>query len=302
MDEEDKIAFVLEKALTEYAGILASTEKEKGNQLTMADLEEAMAIQFCIRYGDTEEDNSNEKEVTLAAFDGVCYNYSKKGHRSNECPEKNKSRGNKRFNGKCRGCGREGHKMSDCWELEKKTKIRGLSGIKNKEKAMEAKDDNDSSYGKEYLLVAHEYIDNIESKDRVMVEDKKGLTCFKCSDNGHKWANCRARFWEDDFSINGSESNWVNDDSSANGSNTSWVKDVFLMTLNGDGMEDQDQNKEYGLMGKSKTHTFVSSAKILNDPNIFIGDTGATGDTTNLKYGFFNVKKATKADSIVDAS
>eukprot|EP00957_Ditylum_brightwellii_P015026 1133671-Ditylum_brightwellii.AAC.2 len=35
MDEEDKIALVLEKAPTEYAGILASTEKEKGNNLTM---------------------------------------------------------------------------------------------------------------------------------------------------------------------------------------------------------------------------------------------------------------------------
>eukprot|EP00957_Ditylum_brightwellii_P179343 13662910-Ditylum_brightwellii.AAC.1 len=61
MDEEDKIALVLEKAPTEYAGILASTEKEKGNGLTMDDLEEVMAIQFCIRYGETEGEGSDGK-------------------------------------------------------------------------------------------------------------------------------------------------------------------------------------------------------------------------------------------------
>eukprot|EP00957_Ditylum_brightwellii_P046754 3548528-Ditylum_brightwellii.AAC.1 len=68
------------------------------------------------------------------------------------------------------------------------------------------------------------------------------------------------------------------------------------------GMEDQDQKEEYGVMGKSKTHTFVSSANVLNNSNIFVGDTGATSDTTNLKCGCFDVKKATKTNSIVDAS
>eukprot|EP00957_Ditylum_brightwellii_P038964 2944928-Ditylum_brightwellii.AAC.1 len=69
MDKEDKIALVLEKAPTEYAGILASTEKKKVGALTMDDVEEAMVVQFCIRYGETEDEGSNKKEVTLAAFD-----------------------------------------------------------------------------------------------------------------------------------------------------------------------------------------------------------------------------------------
>ena len=47
---------------------------------------------------------------------------------------------------------------------------------------------------------------------------------------------------------------------------------------------------------------FPRTASILKDPNVFIGDTGATSDTTNSRYGFTNIKKATKGDNIVDAS
>ena len=38
LDEEDKIALVLEKAPKDYAGILAVTEQKKGDVLTMKDL------------------------------------------------------------------------------------------------------------------------------------------------------------------------------------------------------------------------------------------------------------------------
>eukprot|EP00957_Ditylum_brightwellii_P036861 2791456-Ditylum_brightwellii.AAC.1 len=54
-------------------------------------------------------------------------------------------------------------------------------------------------------------------------------------------------------------------------------------------------------MGKG-AYTFAANAKILNDPNLFIGDTSATSNTTNSKYGFVNVRKATSDNSIVDAS
>eukprot|EP00957_Ditylum_brightwellii_P148530 11309656-Ditylum_brightwellii.AAC.1 len=44
-----------------------------------------------------------------------------------------------------------------------------------------------------------------------------------------------------------------------------------------------------------------NSAQVLIDPNIFIGNTGATSDTTNLRFGFTNVMKATSKDNNVDA-
>ena len=43
--EDEKIAAVLEKASNEYLVMLANTAREKGNSLTMDDLEEAMRIQ-----------------------------------------------------------------------------------------------------------------------------------------------------------------------------------------------------------------------------------------------------------------
>eukprot|EP00957_Ditylum_brightwellii_P049884 3781721-Ditylum_brightwellii.AAC.1 len=48
--------------------------------------------------------------------------------------------------------------------------------------------------------------------------------------------------------------------------------------------EDKKTNHEYVLMGKQAQVTFANNAKILNDPNVFIGDTGATTDTVNSRY------------------
>ena len=45
---------VLEKAPKDYAGILATTKREKGQLKNMKDQEHAMKIQICIHYVDTE--------------------------------------------------------------------------------------------------------------------------------------------------------------------------------------------------------------------------------------------------------
>eukprot|EP00957_Ditylum_brightwellii_P038829 2934841-Ditylum_brightwellii.AAC.1 len=61
-------------------------------------------------------------------------------------------------------------------------------------------------------------------------------------------------------------------------------------------------HKEYGLMGKEAQLTFNNNAKILEDPNVFIGDTRATNDTTNSQFDFENIRKANAGDDIVDVS
>ena len=47
---------------------------------------------------------------------------------------------------------------------------------------------------------------------------------------------------------------------------------------------------------------FIATANILSDPNVLIGDTGASSETTALDLGFRNVRPATASDNKVDVS
>eukprot|EP00957_Ditylum_brightwellii_P168483 12824860-Ditylum_brightwellii.AAC.1 len=145
MDEEDKIALVLEKAPKDYAGILAIKEQDKGSSLTMKDLEGAMKIQFCIRYGDSKVQGDSD-ELALSAFDGKCYKCGLLGHKTNKCPKNKCGKSNGKFNGKCNRCSRTGHKLDECWENEKNTNKRPNRFKSNKEKGLAAKDDEKRQY------------------------------------------------------------------------------------------------------------------------------------------------------------
>eukprot|EP00957_Ditylum_brightwellii_P209492 15361986-Ditylum_brightwellii.AAC.1 len=59
IDEEDKIALVFEKAPSNYAGILATPEKEKGNNLTLDDLEKQCNSSFV---SDMERQQNNKDQ------------------------------------------------------------------------------------------------------------------------------------------------------------------------------------------------------------------------------------------------
>ena len=108
-------------------------------------------------------------------------------------------------------------------------------------------------------------------------------TCFDCKGPDHKLKCCRARQHD-------------GEDSRVTSSDENWVQEFLLVVMNGENI------LEYGLMGKDAPITFASNAKILNDPNVFIGDTGTTSDTTSSKYGFVNIREATSNASIADAS
>ena len=47
---------------------------------------------------------------------------------------------------------------------------------------------------------------------------------------------------------------------------------------------------------------FQASSKLLKDPNVWIGDTGASSDLTPSDFGFLNVRTADYSDDITDAS
>ena len=64
---------------------------------------------------------------------------------------------------------------------------------------------------------------------------------------------------------------------------------------------DESNNKEYGLADVGKI-AFPDNMAILNDPNIFVGDTGVTSDTTPYEIGMSNFKNAVPSDDITEAS
>ena len=107
---------MLKKAPKDYAGILVVTKQKKEYALTMKYLEEAMNTQLRMRYGDTQKDDEDDIELTLSAFSGTCYKYSKKGHKGNNSPYKNHSgKSGGKFKGKCKECRDSGHMYADCW-------------------------------------------------------------------------------------------------------------------------------------------------------------------------------------------
>jgi hypothetical protein len=72
---------------------------------------------------------SEDNEMVLSVFGGLCFGCKKKGHKAHECPTKKStlmtSGGNAnvsgrkvgKFHGKCNSCGKLGHKSTDCWSL-----------------------------------------------------------------------------------------------------------------------------------------------------------------------------------------
>eukprot|EP00957_Ditylum_brightwellii_P067207 5100836-Ditylum_brightwellii.AAC.1 len=128
------MALVFKKAPIEYIGILATTEKEQGDDLTIDDLEDTMQLQFCITYENTVDPQGSRDELTLSAFDGDCYKYGNKDHRANN---------------------REGHKGLDCWIKESNAGKRLTQFNKSREKglATSGREEEENNCGKEYLLI-----------------------------------------------------------------------------------------------------------------------------------------------------
>ena len=113
IQEEELIALAMNQDPREYSGIIAAIEVAKETALMLRDIGNAMEKQFCIMYGDSKVTGKG-KELTLSAFEGICYNCGAKGHRAIECTKEKSSRqvdyekrGKKKseyFRGKCNDC------------------------------------------------------------------------------------------------------------------------------------------------------------------------------------------------------
>ena len=68
--------------------------------------------------------DQNTTEITLAGFEGYCYQWKQQGQKADVCTNRNKmtndntedtERKETRFQGNCRNCGKQGHKERNCW-------------------------------------------------------------------------------------------------------------------------------------------------------------------------------------------
>jgi len=122
IDQEDLIAVVLDAAPIEYQALLTAEQRMKGATVTLSDLQVVMNQYWRQTKSAREKDKTNdESELTLAVFEGICYNCHKKGHKSFNCPDKKKTTNGQRrsrFNKKCSTCGKVGHLTEKCFERE----------------------------------------------------------------------------------------------------------------------------------------------------------------------------------------
>ena len=108
--------------------------------------------------------------------------------------------------------------------------------------------------------------------------------CHTCGKTGHKKESC----WEDEANAHLRPSWWKPRRNN---------NEQGLAATNNSG----NDGAEFLLMSVNEME-FNATAKILEDPNVFIGDTGASSDTTFSRIGFKNIKSANDGDHIKDAS
>ena len=225
-DNEKMIAATLTKAPPMYSSILASVLREKGAQLRLSDMQDAVKDHWRIQNNllndagndDEESDDDEIKETALNALANmVCYHCKKKGHKANNCPEKkNKYKGETKgkFKGTCSNCGKRGHKIADCWELKKNKHKRPTNWKSNSETGN----------------VATEYF----------------LMCYEVSDSENESEN------KDMASYNENENNEIEDVDEAINSLTDAVEDAISSCSGGSVSfkSDETQNDEAGTAKK----------------------------------------------------
>jgi hypothetical protein len=117
IEEEDLIAVVMDASSIEYQTILTTEQRHQGINLKLSDFESAMNQhwrQIKMAQKNNENEEEDEKKNIGVVFRGICSKCKKKGHKANDCPEKDNESKKKKFSGKCFICGKRGHREPNC--------------------------------------------------------------------------------------------------------------------------------------------------------------------------------------------
>ena len=270
--KEDLMAVALEAAPEKYAVILAKELRDKGDACALSDLKEAMKAQYRLATKG-KKNKSNGKELSLSTFTGTCFECGEAGHKANECPNKkqhgnNGGRGYRSYN---RGRGKFKGKCNNCGKIGHKAADCWLLE-KNKDKRPK----NFSEKG----------LSNVNDKEDGKTSELLLMNlCQECND---------------DITVEDS----IDEESYVNIEN----EKIEIDTVN---LSDEDASymevckcDEVSLVKKDEEEqtTFSTNASILDDPNCFIADTGATSDSSPHDLGMVNIKPGKIEDATSDAS
>ena len=129
LSDEDVMEQVINNLPRSYDIVTIPMAKRIGarsNPLTINELRDELNLRFENLGGNRSNDDGNSDETALFAggFKGKCHNCGKHGHKSRDCPDKNKNNNNNNssggFNGTCNYCKEKGHKIADCPKLKRK--------------------------------------------------------------------------------------------------------------------------------------------------------------------------------------
>ena len=188
IDDDDLVIHILNNLPEKYDNLVENLEAKMSvsSPLTLEELRVSLSLKFtkwkvrAEKNGETgfdegSDDDEDEEETALMAnggfkkpFKGRCHSCGKFGHKSVECPNKNKrdnggNGGDKgRFNGKCFYCGKWGHMKQDCNKLKADRAARSTN-------AMIAEEDEDE----DHVYMASDVIDNWwEKSDTFLLSDE----------------------------------------------------------------------------------------------------------------------------------